>query len=58
MQRFNLKKLNGMEVNEQYQVKISNRFAALENVDDDWTLIWLGKVLECGSFSHRKSRLF
>jgi hypothetical protein len=35
MERFNLKKLNDVEVREQYQVKISNRFAALENVDDD-----------------------
>jgi len=29
MERFNLKKLNDMEVKEQYQVKISNRFAVL-----------------------------
>jgi len=35
MERFNLKKLNDVEVKEQYQVKISNRFSALENVDDD-----------------------
>jgi hypothetical protein len=30
MERFNLKKLNDVEVKEKYQVKISNRFAALE----------------------------
>jgi hypothetical protein len=35
MERFDLKKLNDMEVKEQYHAKISNRFAALENVDDD-----------------------
>jgi len=35
MKRVNLKKLNDVEVKEQYQVKISNRFAALENLDDD-----------------------
>jgi hypothetical protein len=35
MERFNLKKLNKAEGKEQYQVKISNRFIALENLDDD-----------------------
>jgi hypothetical protein len=30
--RFNLKKLNEGEVKEQYQVKIKNRFSALENL--------------------------
>jgi len=33
-QRYNLKKLNEPEVREQYQIKITNRFAALENVND------------------------
>jgi len=33
--RFNLKKLNDVEVKEIYEVKISNRFAALENLDYD-----------------------
>jgi len=33
-QRFNLKKLNEPEVREQYQIEITNRFAALENVND------------------------
>jgi len=32
MQRFNLKKLNYVEVKEQYQVQISNKSAALENL--------------------------
>jgi hypothetical protein len=35
MQRFDLRKLNDEEVKEQYQVKITNRFAALENFDDN-----------------------
>jgi hypothetical protein len=35
MQRFNLRKLNDAEVKEQYQVKFTNRFAALENFDDN-----------------------
>jgi len=34
-QRFNLRKLNEPEVREQYQIKITNRFAALENLSDD-----------------------
>ena len=33
-QRFNLRKLNEPEVREQYQIEITNRFAALENVND------------------------
>jgi hypothetical protein len=32
---FNLNKLNIMPFKEKYQVKISNRFASLENLDDD-----------------------
>jgi len=34
-QRFNLRKLNEPEVREKYQIEITNRFAALENSDDD-----------------------
>jgi hypothetical protein len=44
MERFSLKKLNEVEGKEQYQVKISNWFIALENLDDmdvnrDWETI-------------------
>jgi hypothetical protein len=35
MERFNLKKLNEVEGKEQFCVKISNRFAALEDLDAD-----------------------
>jgi hypothetical protein len=35
MERFNIKKLNELEDTEQYRVEISNRFAALENLDID-----------------------
>jgi len=35
MERFNLQKLNDVEVKEQYQVKISNMFATLENVGNN-----------------------
>jgi len=34
-QRFNLRKLNESEVREHYQIEITNRFAALENVNDE-----------------------
>jgi hypothetical protein len=30
--RFHLRKLNDLEVRKQYQIEITNRFAALENV--------------------------
>jgi hypothetical protein len=32
MERFNLKKLNWVEAKEKYHVKVSNRFAALEDL--------------------------
>jgi hypothetical protein len=32
LERFDLKKLNDIEVKEKYQVKISNRFAAVDNL--------------------------
>jgi len=35
MERCNLKNLKSVEVKEQYQVRISNRSAALENLDYD-----------------------
>jgi len=34
VERFNLRKLNELEVRKQYQIYISNRFAALENLSD------------------------
>jgi hypothetical protein len=56
MEGFNLKKLNDVEVKEQYQVKISNRSAALENLMllllllmmmmKTTTSIWHGKLLD------------
>jgi hypothetical protein len=35
MERLNLMKLNTIEGKEQYQVEISNRFTALENLGND-----------------------
>ena len=34
-ERFNLRKLNKLGVRKQYQIEITNRFAALENLSDD-----------------------
>ena len=34
VERFNLTKLNELQVRNQYQIKISNRYAALENLSD------------------------
>ena len=34
-ERFNLRKLNELEVRKQYQIEITNRFAPLENLSDD-----------------------
>jgi hypothetical protein len=33
VERFNLKKLNGMEIRKEYQIAMSNRFTALENLN-------------------------
>jgi hypothetical protein len=35
MDRLNLKKINEGDVKEQFQVKIKNRFSALQNLEDD-----------------------
>jgi hypothetical protein len=34
-ERFNLSKLNELEVRKQFKIEITNRFAALENLSDD-----------------------
>ena len=35
-----MRKLNESEVKEQYQIEITNRFAALENVNEDVNRTW------------------
>jgi hypothetical protein len=35
MQRFNLKKLNKLKGKEKYRVEVSNKFAALEDLEDE-----------------------
>jgi hypothetical protein len=51
-ERFNLKKLSELEVRKQYQLKISNRFAALENlnVSEDINRAWENIDAECAEF--------
>jgi hypothetical protein len=34
MWRFNVKKLNELKIRKQYKIKVSNRFASLENISD------------------------
>jgi hypothetical protein len=60
MERYNLKRLNNVEVKEQCQVKILCKFASLGNLDDDdddddVTSVRLGEVLEYNIFSYRKT---
>ena len=43
--RFNLRKLNELEVRKEYQIEITNRSAALENLSDDED-IGLGRTLK------------
>jgi hypothetical protein len=38
LERFDLKKLNDVEVKEKYKVEISNRFAALESLDESYDI--------------------
>jgi hypothetical protein len=38
LERFFLKKCNDVEVKEKYQVEISNRFAALESLDESFDI--------------------
>jgi hypothetical protein len=38
LERFDLKKLNDIQVKEKFQVKISNRFAVLESLDESFDI--------------------
>jgi hypothetical protein len=46
LERFHPNKIKEVEGREQYCVEISNRFAALENLDTEMDIIKLGKLLE------------
>ena len=51
--RLNLRKLSELEVRKQYQIKISNRFAALENLNDFQAgfMVYLVCVVQNSGFS-------
>jgi hypothetical protein len=59
MGRFDLKKPKAVEDKAQYHVKISNGFAALENLNDDVDInrAWETIKREYQNFSQRESRL-
>jgi hypothetical protein len=58
VERLNLKKLNEVEDKEEYHVKISNRFAASQSLDDDVDKNRSWKLLErIPNFKQRESRL-
>jgi hypothetical protein len=46
MERFNLKKLKEVEVKEKYGIEVSNRFAALENLDTEVEIINAWKTIK------------
>ena len=56
MEKFNLSKQNELEVRKQYQIEISNRFAALENLSDSEGInrAW-GNIKENIKFSAKES---
>ena len=56
VERINLKKQSELEVRKQFQIKISNRFAALENLNDRKVIIRLGKTLK-GISKHQLKRV-
>jgi hypothetical protein len=60
VERFNLKKLKKVEGKEQYRAKVSNRFAALEDLDTEVEInsAWeTFKKYKYKNFSQRESRL-
>jgi hypothetical protein len=58
MEGFSLKELNKVEGKEQYHVEVSNRFAALEDLDAEMDIISAWEpIKEYQSFSQRESRL-
>jgi len=44
VEKINLRKQSELEVRKQFQIKISNMFAALENLNDSKVIIRLGKT--------------
>jgi hypothetical protein len=59
MERFNLKKLNEGESKEQYRVEVSNRIAALKDLNVEVGINSVRKPIgEHTKFSQKESRLF
>jgi hypothetical protein len=60
VERFNLRKLNEVEGKDQFSVEVSNRFAALKDLDTEVEInsAWetIGENIKI--FSQRESRLF
>jgi hypothetical protein len=46
VKRINLRKQSELEVRKQFQIKISNMFAAWENLNDSEIILRLGKTLK------------
>jgi hypothetical protein len=55
MERFNLKKLNEIEGKEQYHVEISNRFAVLENLDNEVDINRAWKNIRISKFQPKRA---
>jgi hypothetical protein len=56
VKRINLRKQSDLEVREQFQIKISNIFAALGNLNDSEVILRLGKTLK-GISKHQLKRV-
>jgi hypothetical protein len=56
-ERFNLRKLNDLEVRKQYQIEITNRYAVSENIseDEDINGAW-ESIKQNINLSYRESR--
>ena len=46
MERFNLRRLSELEDRKEYQIEITNRFAALENLSNGEDINRLGRTLK------------
>jgi len=57
VERFNLRKLRELEVRKQYQIKIPNRCAALENLNDSQDINWAWENIKENIKTSAKERL-
>jgi hypothetical protein len=54
MEKFNLKKLNDVEGKEQYHTEFSNRFAALEGLDDEVDINSAWETIRISKFQRKR----